>query len=56
MEGRAGVSLAQEREMLAIEALVKTGRGGDARMKAVLFREKYPTSSHLLRLDALVGR
>jgi hypothetical protein len=52
----ASGALIQEREMLAIEALVKLGRGGDARLKADDFRKRYPTSSHLLRLDALVGR
>lgn len=49
-------ALVQEREMLAIEALLKSGRAGDARLKAQAFRQKYPTSSHLLRLDALVPR
>ena len=52
----ASGALIQEREMLAIEALVKLGRAGEARLKADAFRQKYPTSSHLLRLDALVGR
>jgi hypothetical protein len=52
----ASGALVQEREMLAIEALVKLGHRGDARLKADVFRQKYPTSSHLLRLDALVGR
>ena len=49
-------ALAQEREMLAIEALVRLGNKGAARARADTFRATYPTSSHLLRLDALVGR
>ena len=50
-----GGALVQEREMLAIEALLKLGKTPEARLKAEEFRRKYPTSSHLLRLDALVG-
>ena len=49
-------TLSQEREMLAIEALVKLERRGDARLRAAAFRQAWPTSSHLLRLDSLVPK
>ena len=47
--------LAQEREFIAIQALVALGRTGAASSRARAFRQAYPGSSHLTRLDALVG-
>jgi hypothetical protein len=47
--------LAQEREVLAIEALVSTGRIGDARARADRFGAAYPSSTHLRRIHAVLG-
>ncbi|MBX3225215.1 MAG: hypothetical protein KF795_32160, partial [Labilithrix sp.] len=47
--------LAQEREVIAIEALVKTGRTSDARARAARFKARFPGSSHTRRIDALVA-
>jgi hypothetical protein len=48
-------SLAQEREVIAIEALVTLGRPAEAKARVTEFRGKWPTSSHLLRLEQLVA-
>ena len=48
-------SLAQEREVLAVQALSKLGRSADARTRADAFKERWPTSTHLLRLEALLA-
>ncbi|MFY1828345.1 hypothetical protein ACN47A_20645 [Myxococcus fulvus] len=47
-------TLAQEREVLAIEALVSLGRRAEAQQRAEAFQTKYPTSSHLVRLQKLL--
>jgi hypothetical protein len=47
--------MAQEREVLAIEALVKTGRMSDARARADRFAASYPSSTHLRRIHAVLG-
>jgi hypothetical protein len=47
--------MAQEREVLAIEALVKTGRTDDARARADRFAAAYPSSTHLRRIHAVLG-
>ncbi len=47
-------TLAQEREVLAIEALVLLGRRAEAQQRAEDFQAKYPTSSHLVRLQKLL--
>jgi hypothetical protein len=47
--------LVQEREVIAIEALVKTGRKEEARTRADRFKARFPGSSHTRRLDALLG-
>ncbi|NOU32683.1 MAG: hypothetical protein HOO96_32665, partial [Polyangiaceae bacterium] len=44
---------AQEREMIAIEALVKLGDRAGASARAAAFRKAYPKSSHLSRLATL---
>ncbi|MBX3216391.1 MAG: hypothetical protein KF850_30410, partial [Labilithrix sp.] len=46
--------LAQEREVIAIEALVKTGRASEANARASRFKARFPGSSHARRIDALV--
>ncbi|GHG69765.1 hypothetical protein [Comamonas sp. JC664] len=47
-------TLAQEREVLVIEALVLLGRRAEAQQRAEDFQAKYPTSSHLVRLQKLL--
>ena len=47
-------ALSQEREVIAIEALVTLGRRDDARERLKSFRTKWPTSTHLVRLEALL--
>ncbi len=46
--------LIQEREVIAIEALVRLGRDAEARAAADRFRAAFPTSGHLLRVDSLL--
>jgi hypothetical protein len=50
----AGV-LAQEREALAIEALVSSGRRDAARSRAAAFLQAFPSSPHAARVRALVS-
>ena len=47
--------LAQEREVLAIDALARLGRRDAARQRAERFHARWPGSSHGRRVDALVG-
>jgi hypothetical protein len=44
--------LAEEREAIAIQALVGSGRGGDARARGALFHERYPQSLFSPLVDA----
>jgi hypothetical protein len=44
--------LAQEREVIAIEALAKLGRSGAAQQRASQFTEQYPASPHRARVRA----
>ena len=46
-------SLAQEREVVAVEALTRLGRAGEAKEAARDFRRRYPDSAHVRRLDEL---
>lgn len=46
--------LAQEREVIAIEALLSLGRRDDARARLGSFRSKWPTSTHLVRLESML--
>lgn len=46
--------LAQEREVIAIEALLSLGRRDDARSRLATFRSKWPTSTHLVRLESML--
>lgn len=48
--------LLQEREIIAIEALIRLGRAHDARARAATFRSRYPTSAHHGHLDAQIER
>ena len=49
-----GSNLGQEREVMAVDALVRLGRVGEARARAAAFAARFPTSAHLRRLAALV--
>ena len=51
----ANGTLVQEREVLAIDALLRLGRRADAEARAARFRRAYPRSGHLRRIDALLG-
>lgn len=48
--------LTQEREVIAIEALTQTGKMPEANARASRFAANYPSSTHLRRVEALVGR
>ena len=48
--------LAQEREVIAIEALLALGRGAEAKARADRFRARFPGSSHTRRIDAMLSR
>ena len=50
---RGGI-LGQEREVIAINALVRLGRSGEARSRATRFLTSYPRSAHRPRLEALL--
>ena len=47
--------LTQEREVIAIDALVRLGRRAEAVQRANAFRKAFPKSAHLRRIDVLVG-
>jgi len=47
--------LVQEREVIAIEALVKTDRKEEAKVRAERFKARFPGSSHTRRLETLVA-
>lgn len=47
--------LAQEREMVAIDALIRLGRRDAARARAATFLRQYPGSVHAVRIRELVG-
>lgn len=46
----------QEREVIAIEALVALGRTGEAEARAARFDKSFPGSTHKRRIDTLLGR
>lgn len=46
--------LAQEREVVAIDALVRLGREAEARERAEAFHRRWPRSAHGRRVDVLV--
>lgn len=48
--------LDEEREVIAIDALTRLGRTDDALARARRFREAHPSSSHLGRIEVLVGK
>ncbi len=48
-------TLVQEREVLAIDALVRLNRRAEAEARANRFRAAFPRSGHLRRIDALLS-
>lgn len=48
-------ALAQEREVIAIDALMRLDRAPAARTRAARFHERWPTSAHGRRVDVLVA-
>jgi hypothetical protein len=48
-------ALAEERELIAITALVKLGEGSEARQRAAAFRRRFPRSAYLHRLNSAVS-
>lgn len=49
-----GGALSQEREVLAISALLRLGRTAEARTRAARFALAYPSSAHRRRIEALL--
>ncbi len=49
-------ALAPEREVLAIEALARLGRTSEARQRLDAFKQRFPQSPHVARLDGLIAR
>jgi hypothetical protein len=49
-------SLGQEREIIAITALVKLGRADAARQRAEGFRKAYPHSAYLVQLERILPK
>lgn len=49
-------ALLQEREFIAIQALVRLGRRSEAVTRAAQFRSRFPESAHLRRIDILLGQ
>jgi outer membrane protein assembly factor BamD (BamD/ComL family) len=48
-------TLAQEREVMAIDALLRLGRRADAESRAERFKQTYARSGHVRRIDALLA-
>jgi TolA-binding protein len=48
-------SVTQECEVIAVDALVKTGRKDEARRRADRFKTRFPGSASIRRLDVLLG-
>lgn len=49
-------ALSVERDVIALEALARTGQAAEARRRALAFEAKYPKSIHLPRVQALLSR
>ena len=48
-------ALGQEREVVAIQALLRLGRGDEARARGAKFLAAFPGSAHRRRIEALLG-
>lgn len=49
-------TLSAERDVIALEALARSGQTGEAKRRALSFEAKYPKSIHLPRVRALLAR
>jgi hypothetical protein len=49
-------TLCEEREVLAIESLLKLGLSDRARQRALLFEQRFPSSAHRAHLARLIAR
>ena len=49
-------ALAQEREVIAIDALTRLGKMSDAKARAKKFENDYPSSAALPRVHKLIGQ
>jgi hypothetical protein len=49
-------TLGVERDVIALEALSRTGQVAEAKRRALAFQAKYPSSIHLPRVHALLAR
>ena len=47
--------LAEEREVIAIDALLRLHRRSEAERRAAAFRRAHPSSAHLGRISSLLG-
>lgn len=52
----ASGSLAQEREVIALDALLRLGQRAEAERRAAAFHAAHPGSGHARRIDALLAR
>jgi hypothetical protein len=48
--------LAQEREVIEVQALVQLGRRAEAQARAEAFRRRFPHSAHARRIDVILGK
>jgi hypothetical protein len=48
--------MVQEREVIAIEALARSGRSSEAAARAARFRKAFPSSAYQSKIDGLVPR
>ena len=46
--------LSQECEVIAVTALMRLGRAGDARQRAAAFSVRFPNSAHVRRVETIV--
>lgn len=46
---------AQERDFIAISALLKLGRRSEAEARAAAFRRRYPRSAYLVQIERMLG-
>jgi hypothetical protein len=49
-------ALAQEREVIAIDALVRLGRRDDAKARAEALLRRFPETAHRAHIEALLAR
>jgi hypothetical protein len=54
-QGFSTSTLEQERELIAVSALVELGRAAEARRRARQFVHDHPTSAYAGRIERMVG-